>query len=111
MFGQIVTVIDHLTFNSASFVPNASNSDAGYILLTNSSQPAASYHIALGVTPQNPTQQIITDYNIGAWGSGHPTEVVDTVHLSEPSTWAMMLLGFLGLGAALRRSRRNVSVA
>jgi hypothetical protein len=29
----------------------------------------------------------------------------------EPSTWAMMLLGFLGLGFAFRRSRRKVSFA
>ena len=51
-WGQVATLTDHLTFNSASFVPNAPNSDAGYIWLTNTSQPAASYHIALGVTPQ-----------------------------------------------------------
>jgi hypothetical protein len=29
----------------------------------------------------------------------------------EPSTWAMMLLGFAGLGFAFRRSRRRVSMA
>ena len=29
----------------------------------------------------------------------------------EPSTWAMMLLGFAGLGFAFRRSRRKVSLA
>lgn len=29
----------------------------------------------------------------------------------EPSTWAMMLLGFAGLGFAFRRSRRKVSFA
>jgi hypothetical protein len=29
----------------------------------------------------------------------------------EPSTWAMMLLGFLGLGFAFRRSRRKLSFA
>ena len=29
----------------------------------------------------------------------------------EPSTWAMMLLGFLGLGVAFRQSRRKVSIA
>jgi hypothetical protein len=29
----------------------------------------------------------------------------------EPSTWAMMLLGFAGLGFAFRQSRRNVSLA
>jgi hypothetical protein len=29
----------------------------------------------------------------------------------EPSTWAMMLIGFLGLGFAFRTSRRRVSFA
>jgi hypothetical protein len=125
--GQVVTLIDHLTFNSGSFVPNAPNSNAGYIMLTNTSQPAAFYHIALGITPQNPNQQIITDYNIGTYGPGHPTEVQDLTHLwdyfqgtvtdpvtgapivagvPEPSTWVMMLIGFLGLGFAFRQSRR-----
>jgi hypothetical protein len=130
-WGQVATVTDHLTFNSASFVPNAPNSDSGYIWLTNTSQPAASYHVALGITPQNPAQQIITDYNIGSLGPGHAAEVQDLTHLwddfqgtvtdppgpqfvasvPEPSTWVMMLLGFLGLGAAARRFRRNVSFA
>lgn len=29
----------------------------------------------------------------------------------EPATWAMMIVGFAGVGAALRRSRRNLVVA
>ena len=29
----------------------------------------------------------------------------------EPSTWAMMLIGFAGLGFAFRHSRRRVSLA
>jgi hypothetical protein len=29
----------------------------------------------------------------------------------EPSTWAMMLLGFAGLGFAFRRSQRNAAFA
>jgi hypothetical protein len=130
MWGQLVYGTDQLTFNSASFVPNVPNSDAGYIWLTNTSKPAASYHIALGITPL-PNQQVIMDYNIGTYGAGHPTEVQDLTHLwdyfqgtvtdppgpqfvasvPEPSTWAMMLIGFLGLGAAARRFRRNVSFA
>jgi hypothetical protein len=36
----------------------------------------------------------------------------DTVaSVPEPSTWAMMLLGFVGLGFAFRQSRRKVSMA
>jgi hypothetical protein len=39
-------------------------------------------------------------------------DVVDSVPgVPEPSTWAMMLLGFVGLGFAFRQSRRKVSFA
>ena len=38
-----------------------------------------------------------------------PPSTVSTV--PEPSTWAMMLLGFAGLGFAFRQSRRKVSLA
>jgi hypothetical protein len=31
--------------------------------------------------------------------------------MAEPSTWAMMLLGFAGLGFAFRRSRRKAAFA
>jgi hypothetical protein len=34
-----------------------------------------------------------------------------TVSVPEPATWAMMLLGFAGLGFALRHSRRKASFA
>ena len=37
---------------------------------------------------------------------GQPTGAVP-----EPSTWAMMLLGFGAVGMALRRGRRNVPLA
>jgi hypothetical protein len=32
-----------------------------------------------------------------------------TVNIPEPSTWAMMLMGFAGLGFAFRQSLRKVS--
>jgi hypothetical protein len=55
-------------------------------------------------------QPSIFDQNNG--GAIAPFEFV-TVGSSvpEPSTWAMMLLGFVGLGFAFRRSRRRVSFA
>jgi PEP-CTERM motif len=34
-----------------------------------------------------------------------------TSSVPEPSTWAMMLLGFVGLGFAFRRARRKLSFA
>ena len=50
-------------------------------------------------------------------GHGHDAGVLDPAALDpaagvpEPSTWAMMLLGFAGLGFAFRQSRRKVLFA
>jgi hypothetical protein len=38
-------------------------------------------------------------------------EVSGVAAVPEPGTWAMMLLGFVGLGFAFRQSRRKVSFA
>jgi hypothetical protein len=50
-----------------------------------------------------------------AGGNPNIGNIVDNVALSsavpEPSTWAMMLLGFVGLGFAFRQSRCKVSFA
>jgi PEP-CTERM motif-containing protein len=40
---------------------------------------------------------------------GSPLSATSAV--PEPATWAMMLLGFAGLGFAFRQSRRKVSFA
>jgi hypothetical protein len=39
------------------------------------------------------------------------TSVTDVPAVPEPATWAMILLGFAGLGFAFRQSRRKVSFA
>ena len=39
------------------------------------------------------------------------TITFDNNGVPEPSTWAMMLIGFAGLGFAFRQSRRKVSMA
>ena len=50
-------------------------------------------------------------------GNNNIGNILDNVTLStvaaipEPATWAMMLLGFAGLGFAFRQSRRKVSFA
>jgi hypothetical protein len=46
----------------------------------------------------------------GCTGQTGPVDV-NTSAVPEPSTWAMMLLGFVGLGFAFRQSRRKVSFA
>jgi hypothetical protein len=50
----------------------------------------------------------------GGYGTALGTVSLDVkVHpgVAEPSTWAMMLIGFAGLGFAFRHSRRKVSFA
>jgi hypothetical protein len=50
-----------------------------------------------------------------AGGDGNIGNILDNVTLStavpEPATWGMMLLGFVGLGFAFRKSRRKMSFA
>ena len=47
-------------------------------------------------------------YFVGASGDHFVTPVTS---VPEPSTWAMMLLGFCGLGFAFRHSRRKLLFA
>jgi hypothetical protein len=135
MTGQVSALIDHLSFNQASFVPNTFGSADDNILITSTSQPAATHRLALAVSPVQVAARVINDDIIT--GYVHVSEAHDLTHLwdyfegmakdpvtglqivtgvPEPSTWAMMLLGFAGLGfAALRRrygpQRRSITWA
>jgi len=65
---------------------------------------------ALGVTGAGP-YSITAEYTITALGSGSSNATINVSAVPEPATWAMMLLGFVGLGFAFRQSRRKVSFA
>jgi hypothetical protein len=54
--------------------------------------------VGIGLADLNATNNTAVNFDISA---GVP----------EPSTWAMMLLGFVGLGFAFRQSRRKVAFA
>ena len=58
------------------------------------------YYFALASGGQPPGANVLL---------GSPLTAVSGV--PGPGTWAMMLLGFLGLGFAFRQSRRKVSMA
>jgi PEP-CTERM motif len=62
-----------------------------------------------------PTEQGSIDQYTGFYGTIDAIAVVPdqfiTANVPEPSTWAMMLIGFTGLGFAFRKSRRKVSMA
>jgi len=46
----------------------------------------------------------------GCTGLTGPVDV-NTSAVPEPSTWGMLLLGFVGLGFAFRKTRRKISFA
>ncbi|MFI4973727.1 MAG: PEP-CTERM sorting domain-containing protein [Caulobacterales bacterium] len=81
-----------------------------------------SFHIN-GFTSENPTfgrllyGQVGADPNVGLFGyveNGPDVRVgtgaVSVTAVLEPATWVMMLLGFFGLGAVLRRRRASVAL-
>jgi hypothetical protein len=84
-------VLTSSTGLAGSFVPLTSGSDE----MTHSNLPLANFYM-FEATAGN---VLLADV------SGVTSAV------PEPSTWAMMLLGFLGLGFAFRQSRRKVSFA
>jgi hypothetical protein len=65
---------------------------------------------SLGLDPGNPTA-FITDVTFEAAGSFTGTMTPITTSIPEPSTWAMMLLGFAGLGFLARRGHRGLARA
>jgi PEP-CTERM motif len=52
-----------------------------------------------------------SDPSASSYSIAYSPGLLSTTGVPEPSTWAMMLIGFAGLGFAFRRSRRKVSFA
>jgi hypothetical protein len=63
----------------------------------------------------NNTSEVLSFLSVGTPSGLPPVALLDGVSLTggvpEPATWAMMLVGFGGLGALLRQRRRLVSAA
>jgi hypothetical protein len=60
------------------------------------------------------SSQVLTFLSIGTPQGLPPIALLDGVHLTavpEPTTWAMMLLGFGGIGAMIRRRRQTLATA
>ncbi|MGH6911978.1 MAG: PEPxxWA-CTERM sorting domain-containing protein, partial [Phenylobacterium sp.] len=58
--------------------------------------------------------QLLTFLSVGTPSGLPPIALLDGVSLTmvpEPSTWAMMLLGFGGIGAMIRRRRQTLATA
>jgi PEP-CTERM motif len=61
---------------------------------------------SLGLDPENPTA-FITNLTFEGPGQFPGTMTPITTSVPEPSTWALMLLGFTGIGYAASRKRRT----
>jgi hypothetical protein len=83
--------------------------------------PVPTLFIAFYLMPGAPNNQLAIDSNdseiLSFWGwepvfgTAIDLDAPVVAGVPEPSTWAMMLLGFAGLGFMFRRSRRKVSFA
>jgi hypothetical protein len=54
---------------------------------------------------------VISATAFGKSESASPTITLTGVGVPEPATWAMMILGFGGVGAVMRQRRRGVATA
>lgn len=93
-FGQASTEISFtLTNTSGTWASDSS------VLIANDDGHTVAAHIAVCVLADNPT----CNSELGAIATGFATNGGGVI--PEPATWAMMILGFGGIGAMLRRRR------
>jgi hypothetical protein len=95
------------SFNGGSFVTLDSlltnpASDAGFVYTR-----SGGFSIASAGTLRVRIQNVLFD----AGGNDFAIDNISISAVPEPATWAMMILGFFGLGSALRSQRRRVAYA
>jgi hypothetical protein len=95
------------TFFSAA---NSGNFGAGVLLASHTFSNIGTSVIG---SPANPSAQfaLTEQYHISATGSGSANSTIDIASVPEPATWGMMFMGFGGIGAMVRSSRRRHAVA
>jgi len=66
----------------------------------------------IGATVQPVASFALTEqYHIVSTGSGTANSTIDIASVPEPAAWALMILGFAGVGTNLRRRRSAAAVA
>ncbi|MFL5296755.1 MAG: PEPxxWA-CTERM sorting domain-containing protein [Phenylobacterium sp.] len=82
--------------------------------------PLASHVFTTGATGVNvvsggtagPSPYSVTErFHIAANGQGNAQSTIDITAVPEPTTWALMIFGFGGVGAVLRRRRTTAAFA
>jgi PEP-CTERM motif len=98
---------------TSSFIGDQGGIDVGVDVLRNGSVLFSSNVTSLGqvVTLTLAAGDTLAFAVTQGSGTQNTGDVSLTTGVPEPSTWAMMLLGFAGLGFAFRQSRRRVSFA
>jgi hypothetical protein len=72
----------------------------------------ATYHFYYTASSNGPVTFALTDTNLAASGNDFSVASVGIGDAPEPATWALMIAGVFGVGAALRLSRgRSVALA
>jgi len=102
------------TFDPSTVADNAHSALApgGY----QNSEKASFAFLGLGYNPNlndtfNVTLNLTGVPNVGAMSVSNIVQVGSGLAVPEPSTWAMMILGLGGVGAAMRRTPRTAAAA
>jgi hypothetical protein len=90
--GSTVTLIDLLNGTTLASITNSTGSSFALNLITGPLAANTTYRLKYTVNAQ----------------AGNISGVGTLYAVPEPATWALMLLGFAGIGMAMRRSRRPV---
>ena len=90
----------------SNVISGGDSSSGNYSMTFNAPTVAGSYFIG-GTTSLDYQFNTVSG---GANGDGFVNYQINVAGVPEPATWAMMLVGFGGLGAVLRNRRRSVAV-
>lgn len=86
-------------------------SDGGVSILQTQPGGSSSLTMTTGVLTAGTTYRFLYTFNAGNGGGTFSGNASFTQAVPEPATWAMMLLGFGGIGLAMRRRRRGMALA
>ena len=109
---------ENLLSNGWSVTETTYYSTTNGLFLTGATQLSTATFNATGATTATapgsagPSPYSVTErFHIVAAGIGNAQSTIDVTAIPEPTTWALMIFGFGGVGAMLRRRRTAVAFA